>query len=247
MSTAATGKEARTSRASARSARDDARGPRLSAGKILGIAVLVAVLAAAIWAVVYFTPLLALKHVEVKGVTRLADDDVVAAAGVQTGIPLAQVNTHDAAAGVASLTWVKSATASRSWPSTLALSVEENVPVAFIQDSAGTHLIDAEGREFAVDPPPESAVELTGAAATDEAARKGAVVIAAHLSEPTRNAVESIEARGKYDFVLHLKEGRTVVWGASEDNENKALAVDTVMQREGQEFNVTNPQQITSR
>ena len=141
--------------------------------------------------------------------------------------------------------WVKSATASRSWPSTLKIKVEENVAVAFMKGSQGATLIDAEGREFAVDTQPDNAVELTGGM-NDENVRKDAVDIVASLSEKAKGAVDSIEARSKYDFVLHLKD-RTVVWGASEDNENKSSALDTVLQREGGEFNVSNPQQITSK
>ena len=88
-------------------------------------------------------------------------------------------------------------------------------------------------------------MELTGAADSDESVRKDAVDIAAALSENGRAAVISIEAKSKYQFVLNLKDDRTVVWGASEDNKNKSLALDTVLQREGKEFNVTNPRQIT--
>ena len=215
--------------------------------RIVGITTAAAVVIVALWAVVYFTPLMAVKNIEVEGNSHVAEEDIVSASGVSEGTPLAQVDMRDAASGAVSLPWVKSATASRSWPSTIKLSVQEHDPVAFFSQPDGTHLLDAEGRDFAIDTPPENAVELTGVAATDEAVRKGAVDIAGTFSEPAREAVESIEARGKYDYVLHLKEGRTVTWGASEDNHNKALALDTVLQREGTEFNITNPQLVTVR
>lgn len=214
---------------------------RRAVGLTAGLVLLIAV----VWAVVYFTPFMAVKHVAVEGNAHLTQDEVVSAANVQEGTPLAQVNLRDTASGVASLPWVKSATASRKWPSTVKVTVDENVPVAFVKDSAGTHLLDAEGKEFATDTPPPGTAEIKGS--SDEAARKGAVDIAGNLSEQARDAVESIEARGKNDFVLHLTEGRTVIWGASEDNKNKSLALDTVLQREGTEFNVTNPHLVTSK
>lgn len=227
-----------------------ARTPRTSGprwGRIAGVIAGLAVLLAIVAAVVYFTPLMALKNVEVEGNAHVSEDDVVSASGVEMGVPLAQVKPRDAASGVVSLPWVRTATASRQWPSTLKLEIVENRAVAYFNGSDGSHLIDPEGREFAVDTPPEEAVELTGEAATDEAVRKGAVGIAAELSEPGLKAVESIEARGRYNYVLNLREEKTVVWGASEDNRNKSLALDTVLQREGGEFNVVNPQQITVR
>ena len=52
---------------------------------------------------------------------------------------------------------------------------------------------------------------------------------------------------GKYTYELRTADGRTVVWGAPEDNENKALALETVLQMDGQRFNIANPQLVTSR
>lgn len=213
--------------------------------RILGISAIGLVLLAVLWAVVYFTPLFAVKNVEVEGNQHLDEETVVAAAGVAEGTPLARVNMRETASNVVSLPWAKTATASRKWPSTVLVEVQENKAVAFVGSSDGARLIDPEGKEFAVDTPPENAVELTGSATSDDAARRGAVDIAAALSDPGRGAVASIEAKSKYEFVLNLKDDRTVVWGASEDNANKALALDTVVQREGQEFNVTNPRQVT--
>lgn len=213
--------------------------------RILGAAGVALVVLAVLWAVVYFTPLFAVKNVEVEGNRHLSEDDVVSAAGVTEGTPLAQVSMRDTGSDVVSLPWVKSATVSRKWPSTVRIEVEENTAVAYVNSSGGAHLIDPEGKEFAQDTPPEDAVELTGSSESDDAVRKDAVDIAASLSDPTRAIVESIEAKSPYEFILHLKDGRTVVWGASEDNANKALAVETVLQREGGEFNVTNPRQVT--
>lgn len=215
--------------------------------RVVAISAAVVVTLAVLWSVVAFTPLMSVKHIEVEGNAHVSSEDVVNASGVQEGTPLARVNMRNAASGVASIPWVKTATASRSWPSTIKLSVTENDAVAFFNQEDGAHLLDAEGREFAVDTPPENAVELTGSAATDETVRKGAVDIAGTFSEHARESVESIEARGKHDYVLHVKEGRTVTWGASEDNRNKSLALDTVLQREGAEFNITNPQLVTVR
>lgn len=237
-----TGSSTRKGRGRTRAARGQRALPwrRIFGGGAIAVLVL-----AVLWAIVYFTPLFAVKNVEVEGSEHLAPEDVISAAGVPEGTPLAQVDMRQTASNVVSLPWVKSATASRSWPSTVTLKVEENTAVAYLNASDGTHLIDPEGKEFAVDTPPEDAVELTGTVDSDDAVRKDAVEIAAALSETGRGAVKSIEAKSKYEFVLHLKDDRTIIWGASEDNGNKALAVDTVLQREGQEFNVTNPRQVT--
>lgn len=215
--------------------------------RVFGFAALSLIVVALVWAVVYFTPLFSVKNVEVRGNTHLPEETVVSAADVAEGTPLARVSMRQTASNVVSLPWAKTATASRKWPSTVLVEVEENTAVAYVDGPDGSHLIDPEGREFAVDTPPEDAVKLTGSAEAEDAVRKGAVDIAAALSDPSRAAVEAIEAKSKYEYVLNLKDDRTIVWGASEDNKNKALAVDTVLGREGSEFNVTNPRQVTVR
>ena len=76
---------------------------------------------------------------------------------------------------------------------------------------------------------------------------RDAVAIAASISSGARAQVAALEANGRYSFVLRLHDNRRVVWGASEDNANKSLAFETVLQREGAEFNISNPELITAR
>lgn len=213
---------------------------------IIGAVVAIVVIAAAAL-ILPRTPLLPVKNIAVEGARQLSPEEIVGATGIATGTPMGGVDTHAAAAGVAGLPWVKSATVSRLWPSTIAVDVTEHVAVAYVTGSDGDHLIDASGEEFTVGQAPEGAVEVTGDAAGNEQVRSAAVEVATSISEASRPQVAEIEARGAHNLVLHLSDDRTVVWGASEDNANKALALDTVLQREGSEFNITNPQLVTVR
>ena len=51
----------------------------------------------------------------------------------------------------------------------------------------------------------------------------------------------------KYSATLHLTGGRTVVWGANDDNADKARAFSTVLQMDGTQWNITNPELVTKR
>lgn len=215
--------------------------------RILIGAVVAAILIAIAAVVLPRTQVFAVEEIAVEGAVQLSPEEVEAATGIVNGTPIGAVNTHDAAVGVAGLPWVESVTVTRSWPSTIEVELTEHTAVAFVSEPDGSHLINAQGEVFAVDDPPAGAVEITGAAAGDDAVLAGGVAVASSISGPSREAVESIEARSPNTFVLKLKDGRTVVWGASENNANKALALETVLQREGQEFNISNPQQVTVR
>ena len=220
-----------------------ARARRRTMGSV-GLALLVL---AGIAAAVPFTPMMPVNGVNVDGNTNLPAEQIEEMTGVEPGTPMGRVDVRGAAEGVAANPWVKSVTAKRDWPGSIDVQVQEYVPVAFVAMEDGTHLIDAEGKDFMIADPPKGAMELVGPGIADEEGKRQAVEIAASISDQARGQVEALEARGPYDYVLRLVEGRTVVWGAAEDNANKALALESVLQMEGTEFNIVNPELVTSR
>ncbi|MCT2337927.1 cell division protein FtsQ/DivIB [Corynebacterium sp. p3-SID1056] len=202
---------------------------------------------AAIGAAMPFTPMMPVHGVNVDGNAALTPEEVEELTGIAPETPIGRVDVRAAAEGVAGNPWVKSATVKRDWPSAIQVDVEEYTAVAFVALDDGTHLIDAEGKDFLVADPPPGAMELVGPGIEDEEGKRAAVEIAASISEKARGQVEALDARGPYEYVLRLREGRTVVWGAAEDNANKALALESVLQMEGTEFNISNPELVTSR
>lgn len=230
--------------------RDESRGGSggTSPWRALRIAAIVlAVVAVVAFIVVRFTPLFVVRDYEVTGNENVTQEQVLDAAGVPAGRILAQVDVAEAAGNVEQLSWVRDAQVSRGWPSTLRIDVAEQQAVAYVDETDGTHLINPEGVAFIVAQPPAAAVEITGDARTDEAARRNAVAIAASISEEARTQVDEIEARDEFNFAVLLDDERTVVWGASEDNHDKSLALETVLGLEGSQFDISNPQQVAVR
>ncbi|WIM66971.1 FtsQ-type POTRA domain-containing protein [Corynebacterium breve] len=204
-------------------------------------------LVAVVAVVVMFTPLFTVREYKVTGNDHLPQEQVVEAAGVAEGEILAQVDVGAAASGVAGMPWVKSVTVSRGWPSSLDINITEHEAVAFLSEADGTHLINAEGEDFVVAEPPAEAIEITGDGSGEEQARKNATDIASSISEETRRRVTALEVRDQFNYEVLIDDGRRVTWGASEDNHDKAIALDTVLEREGQEFDVSNPAMIGVR
>lgn len=197
-------------------------------------------------AIVPFTPAMPVSGIEVEGNHALDASRVEELTGIETGTPMGRVDVRQAAEQVAADPWVKSVTVKRDWPSNVDVAVEERTAVAYITQQDGAHLIDSDGKDFVVAEPPAEAVELVGAQVGDQEALRGAVSVAASISDSSRGQISSIEV-GTYTYELRTVDGRTVVWGAPEDNENKALALETVLQMDGQQFNIANPQLVTSR
>lgn len=215
---------------------------RLNRKLLYVIAAVIVIVAAVI--TVFFTPLFTVQRFEVHGQSVTSADDVVAATKIREGDVLASVDAHRAANDVATLPWVAKATVSRSWPDTIVVDVVERMAVMYVHREDGDHLVDTTGTAFLIDTPPEDSVEIRG---TDEDDQK----LFGKLSEildalgDVRGQVEAFEVSGPYEVTLVFDDGRTVVWGAPENNEDKAVATRIVLGREGQHWNVSDPIQVT--
>lgn len=209
------------------------------AAAVAGLLVALVLVVGLLWAF----PVLRVSAFEVTGNARTPQEQIIDATGVLEGDNLVRVDAGRAAAGVAQLPWARSATVSRGWPGTLRVEITERRAVLFTREPDGEHLIDEDGVPFVIDVPPEDAVEVTGG--VDSFADIAEVVNA--LPEHVRTLVSSVDVPGPHELTLRLHDGRTVYWGASESNHDKALAVQTVIQREGQHWNVSNPAMVTVR
>ncbi|MGV0375614.1 cell division protein FtsQ/DivIB [Corynebacterium hadale] len=215
--------------------------------RAVGSVALAVVVIGVVGAIMPFTPMMPVHGINVDGTQNLSTGEVQDLTGIEPETPMGRVDVQGAAQRVAGNPWVNSVTVKRDWPSAIDVVVDEHKPVAFVTEDDGAHLIDDEGKDFIVAEPPAGAMELVGPGISDEEGKRHAVEIAASISDKTRGEVESLEARGPYEYVLHVAGGRQVTWGAAEDNMNKALALETVLQLEGTEFNISNPELVTSR
>ena len=205
----------------------------------------VAVLGAAA-AAAPFTPLMPVRNIAVEGNHALSEEYVHELAAIAPDTPMGRVDVRRTAQNIAADPWVETVTVSRDWPGSVQVELTEHVAVAYVAKADGTHLIDSNGVDFLTAEPPPEAIELVNAPLEDAEAMAGVVAIAASISEKARHDVAAIEVEPRNN-VLRTHDGRTIVWGASEDNQNKSYALETVLQLEGTEFNITNPQLVTSR
>lgn len=210
------------------------------------VAATVAVLLLLVGALWVF-PILRVGGYAVTGQDRTPEGQVIEATGVSPGDNLVRVDAGQAARGVAELPWVRSATVARQWPDTLRVEIVERQALLHSRESDGVHLIDETGRPFIIDTPPETSVEVTGDMREDPEALEDVAAVVSSLPEHVRSMVASVEAPGRYELTLLLHDGRTVYWGASENNHDKSLAMQTAIQRTGEHWNVSNPSLVTVR
>lgn len=216
---------------------------KLIASVLAGLVALALVVTGVLWAF----PVFKVTEYDVTGNDRLSAEAVQEATGVPPGENLMRVDAQRAAAGVAELPWVRTATVSRQWPSTLGVEITERRVVLYSREDDGTHLIDETGTPFIVDEPPEDALEVTGEGRDDPEVLASLVEVAEALPDQVRAQVARMDAPSDRDIEFHLDDGRTVYWGAAQNNHDKALAMETVLTRQGQHWNVSSPTMVTVR
>lgn len=211
---------------------------------VVGAVLLVAVIAAA---AVWLFPILTVKSFEVVGNDHVTAADVEQASGVPKGANLARLDAREAAQGVAEIPWVESATVSRAFPSTVHIEIVEHEAVAFVRDGDSTVLVDNHGKEFVEAEAPPEAVEVTGHTDSGSPEMQAAVDAVAALPAPIREQVSALEVKDRYSLTFRTKDNKTIFWGASEDNKNKAIAFEDVLKLEGESWNISNPTLVTRR
>lgn len=221
------------------------RGRRFSRRATLGFAGVAVVLLLA--AVLFFIPILGVSTVNVEGAKNADKNAVVEASGVRPGENMFRVDAGAAARAVAQVPWVEKVTVSRKWPTEIAISITEHEPLAFVMDGDNPMLVDAEGKIFLAGVKPEGIVEIANTEASDTQAVEVAAKAVAALVPEVRGQLERVEAPSAESVKLFFPEGRTVFWGSKENTPEKAEATRIVLQREGAQWNVSNPSMPTVR
>ena len=210
--------------------------------KVLAWSVAIAVLVVGLGLVLYFTPIMSARSIEVTGLGVLPQEDVVAAAAVAPGTPLLQVDTDAVAGRVASIRRVASARVQRQYPSTLRITVVERVPVVVKDYPDGVHLFDEDGVDFATGPPPPGVPYLdTENPGPNDPATKAALKVMTSLRPEVAGQVGRISAPSVASITLTLVDGRTVVWGTTDRTEEKALKLAALLTQPGQTYDVSSP------
>jgi cell division protein FtsQ len=107
------------------------------------------------------SPLLDVDRVEVSGAANSGAGAVRAASGIRRGSVLLTAPLDRAAARIAALPWVQTVDVERRWPGTVAITVTERRPIAYLPAAKGVVLVDGEARQLArLDTPPPGLLRL---------------------------------------------------------------------------------------
>jgi cell division protein FtsQ len=197
------------------------------------VVLLVAVLLLAVgtW-VAYFSPLLVVREVAVAGQRVVAADEVITAAAVPMGTPLARQDVQGIAERATRIPAVEAASVTRRWPGTLLVTVTERDAVLAVRQGGDFVLVDAAG--FAYDrvaTAPRGAVQAE-ADPTDQAVLRDIGAVAGALPDELGGQVELLTATSRDHISLELRSGLKVNWGSAADSPLKAQIVTALLKGE---------------
>lgn len=193
----------------------------LSAGAaVLGLAIFVAV--------GVFTPLMAVREVQIVGATQVDVDQLQSAMSRFEGVPLALVSDQEVHDALQPFALIERYAIDRIPPQTLVLRIEERQAVVAIDDGAGAlQLYDAAGVGIgSAAERPEGVPVATGAAAdTTSPAFAAAAQVIRDLPEDLTPMLAGVEAETPQNVAFTLTSGTRVVWGGAEETQHKAVVL----------------------
>jgi cell division protein FtsQ len=190
---------------------------------------------------------LVVDKVVVTGESRVTAAQVLAAADVRLGTPLARVDTGAVAARVRRLGPVASVSVTRSWPGTLRVTVVEREPVVAIGKGRSWTLLDSSGTRLGTAsavPAGLVRLEVTNPGPGD-APTRAALTVLQGLPKALRSLVVVVRAPSVEQVGFVLRDGRRVVWGGTSDGATKAAALTALLRLKGHLFDVSSPSVVT--
>lgn len=215
----------------------------------IAAAVLAVVLVlAGVWAV-WFSSLLEIRDVEVRGTEHVPVERVVRAAEVPLGTPLPRLDAESIAERVGDLAPVESVRVERDLPHTVRVVITERTAVAWIERSGTPWAVDASGVAYRpLNSEPSHLPELD----VDEEDRRvlSAVArVAADIADGDADLLgqtDTIRAETRDSIELDLSQGRMVVWGSAEEAEAKLSVLGPLLQIRARSYDVSAPERPTT-
>ncbi|WP_161599341.1 cell division protein FtsQ/DivIB [Arthrobacter luteolus] len=191
-----------------------------------------AALLAALFAVLFFSPALEVKNLQVQGNSLLTVEEAEAALAPLLGTPLTLISDADAGELLAARPEVEKVEVAAVPPSDLLVTITERVPVAVLQNGREFLLIDEDGRQLkAVGERGAVALPLIdgGADAVNSEVFSTVTAVLAALPQGVLAQLDHASAETLDSVELKLANGQTVFWGSSDANAAKAKALEALL------------------
>lgn len=195
----------------------------VAGGAVLGLALFVVV--------GVFTPIMAVKDIQLQGVHSVDAEALQVALSRFEGVPLALVSDQDVHRAIEPFPLVQRYSIERIPPHTLIVHIEERMAVIAMEREGGFDLFDPAGvllgrvaeRPVGV---PLGSPELTDTASP---AFLAASSVIRDMPEDLRQLLVSVQASNAQDVNFELSNGTQVLWGESKESQRKSVVLRSML------------------
>jgi cell division protein FtsQ len=204
------------------------------------------VVGTAAW-LVFFSPVLGVRSVEIVGNVTVPAESIRHTAAVPELHPLATVDLDGVRERVQSIRQVAGARVDRVWPGTLRIEVVEREPVAQVPAGGQVALIDKLGVVIEVKDvaPPMLPVLSVPRPAAGDPVTMAALKVVGTLPGSIAGRVRQVSATTAEDVTMTLSDGRTIIWGGVDRAEAKARILASLLERRAEVYDVSSPDVVT--
>ncbi|QBE49928.1 FtsQ-type POTRA domain-containing protein [Leucobacter triazinivorans] len=178
-----------------------------------------------------FTPLMAVREVQVIGASAVNQSEVEQALVPFDGRPLALVDDADVHRALEPFPLIQRYAVERVPPHTLVVRIEERVPVVSVSGDAGYSFYDAAGVLLGRGEEPPAGVPVASGSVADlsSAAFQSAARTLRDMPSGLREQIVGVEATSAQDVAFTLGSGVRVLWGDSDRTQSKAAVLQTMV------------------
>ncbi|GAB2906484.1 cell division protein FtsQ/DivIB [Nonomuraea fastidiosa] len=198
---------------------------------------------------VFFSPVLGVRSIEIVGNLTVPSERIKQQAGVPELHPLATVDLAGVESRVLGIRQLASAKVDRVWPGTLKIEVVEREPVAAIETGGKVAVVDGEGVVIEVKPtlPPLLPVLKVDRPVAGDPVMTAALKAVQAVPPEVAGKVRRVRAGTAEGITLELSDGRTVLWGGSDRPEEKGRILASLLKRERSAtfYDVSSPDVVT--
>lgn len=175
-----------------------------------------------------FSPLLALRQIEITGTERIPPEELHAVLDEQLGTPLALVDLDAVERELARFPLIRNYVTEVVPPDTLVVRLQERQPIALVQGDGAFELVDPAGVVVQSTPerPPGVPLLTLEGADTDSDAFDWMIEVLLALPPEVLAQVDSISAPSRDSVTLDLAASeQRVLWGSAADSDRKAAVL----------------------
>lgn len=191
-----------------------------------------AVLALALFVIAgVFTPIMAVRDVQLRGAQAVNVDELQQSLARFQGVPLALVTDQDVHRAIEAFPLVQRYSIERIPPHTLIVTIEERMAAVALEREGGFDLLDPAGVLLGRVPERPAGVPLGSAELTDTSspAFAAATGVVRDVPEDIRLQLNTVSASNAQNVTFTLTDGTEVLWGESKDTQRKAVVLRSLM------------------